>query len=103
MHQSPAESLDGAALEEVCAIENRTCDALLDTVRGGAFAKVEGEDELGGVGGKWLWGNDNAGQRQAGVGRVLEDQHHLEERVVAQSTGGVKNLDQPLKRQILIG
>ena len=66
------------------------------------FAQEEAEVKSRRFGADRLQRRDNVGQLKEGVGRILEGQHDLKERLMRQRAGWVKDLDQSLEGQLLM-
>ena len=68
----------------------------------GTSCRRQGEVELGEVGFQRQGLEGQAGQAQRLGGRVLQDEHHLEERAAAQVARGLQGLHQLLEGQVLV-
>ncbi|GAQ58686.1 hypothetical protein a10_08578 [Streptomyces acidiscabies] len=96
-------ALDGFGVVEVARELHEAVDAFGFSVVRVAFGHGEDEIQLGGGGGELDGTGGESRRGEVGPGRVLEDQHHLEQRVVGEGAGRVEGLDEVLERQVLVG
>ena len=91
------EALDRRPVEEVAVVLPGAGEA------GGGLGQAQGEIEFGRHALRGQRGEGEARQLQGAAGRVLEDEHRLEERRPAPVPLGVERLDDLLERQVLVG
>ena len=91
------ESLDGGGFEEVGVV----FEDADQPVRG--FVHVEAEVEAGGGGGGFQGGDVQIGQGEGLSGGVVQDEHHLEQRIVAEVAVHLKGIDDGFKGYVLVG
>ena len=96
VQEVPDEPLDRRRIEQACVVFDRPLDAI------GSLAHVERDIELGCDAGEAHGAEREAGKPPGLLGRVLENEHHLEERRVAECAFGLHGLDDLLKRHILV-
>jgi len=102
--QPRGDGFDGFPLEQIGAVFDPALDPTRHALRGGTLGQDQGEVEFGNAAADRLRDNSEAGHFEAGgQARVLERQHHLEQRVTAQRPCRIDRLDEALERQILIG
>ena len=89
---------DGVGVEEVGRILGGEAQATV-----GLLGGDEGEIVLGGRGLDGLGVHDQAGGAQAPARRVLEDEHHLEQRQPAALAHRRQSVDEPLEGDFLVG
>ncbi len=102
-HETVGERLGGGALEQVGVVFEDGVDASGRAVGAVPLGQVEGEVELGGAEGDDLGPDGEAGQGEVGLGRVLQGEQHLEQRVPGEGPARSEVLHQPVEGHVLVG
>ncbi|RPK90485.1 hypothetical protein EES47_08575 [Streptomyces sp. ADI98-12] len=91
-------------VEQVLAVLQFAADAGRRAVGGAALGQVPGEVELGSAAtGRGVAADRQPFQRGPGSGRVVQGQHHLEQRVPGRVAGGPHRAHHLLEGQLLVG
>ncbi len=93
----------GVPVEQVRGEVQHALDARGRAVGGPVVAQVQFEVEPGGGARRVELVHAQPGEACQRGGFVLEDQHHLEQRVVRQRARGAQQLDEPFHRDVLVG
>ena len=101
-NQPRRESLDRRAVEQVGGVFDLPGDRHRRPIAGAPFDKIERQIELGALRMDRMIAGLKTRQRKPGIRRVLQHQHHLEQRMARQRAHRIEHLHQALERQILM-